>query len=720
MFLVAEYAGVGAATLFAFAWAYRLTSFDLSRPFSSFVSDGILSLYTARMLGEGHLFVNPRVGAPFGLAYYDFYQPDYVHQAMLWVLERLAGNPMVAVNAFYILGYLLISGSAYYVLRRFSVSRVISAICAILFAFTPSHLLRGEAHLFLSSYWIVPWVVLLVLQIMDGRMWPRPGRRGGPGGEGQPGRGERPSRSFVVWALGLSVVAGGSGVYYCFFSLIFLAVSGAVALLMRRDWRCAGLAASCLSVSLACLLIALTPVIHYNAQNGRNPTVAARDVGQTDVLSLKIADLFLPGFAHPIPAFRNLTQRYLSSDPALLGNESQFAALGAVAAAGCLVLLVAVLVGFPGRPVLLQRLGVLNLAGLLAGTTAGFGTLFALVVTPELRCLNRISFFLAFFSLSAVAICLEYLRRRFSRVRGGWLAVAAICLVAAGLYDEAPGGLVETRKAAGAEYDASREFVSRVEDAIPARSAVLQLPFQSFPEAAPVFRMTGYDHLRGYVLSSTLRWSYPVMRGRYGTDWMGWLCTRPAHDLLVEALEAGFAGLYIDRWGYADQAASLEGQLRAELQMSPMVSSDRRFAFYDIAKAPPRLLEAAHRTIVPLPVSFLPDFYDLEVADGKEWRWCNRHGEIAIANGKPLPVRARLSLRAVSGYPTPSRLTIKTASGATRFPITAAGTPISLEMLLKPGATFVYFSTDAPRVQTAPTDIRELHFRVEDVAVTPE
>ena len=50
---------------------------------------------------------------------------------------------------------------------------------------------------------------------------------------------------------------------------------------------------------------------------------------------------------------------------------------------------------------------MLNATALLYGTVGGFGTIFALFVSPQLRSLNRISVFIAFLSLAAVAACLD-------------------------------------------------------------------------------------------------------------------------------------------------------------------------------------------------------------------------------------------------------------------------------------------------------------------------
>jgi hypothetical protein len=76
-----------------------------------------------------------------------------------------------------------------------------------------------------------------------------------------------------------------------------------------------------------------------------------------------------------------------------------------------------------------------------------------------------------------------------------------------------------------------------------------------------------------------------------------------------------------------------------------------------------------------------------------------------------------VSLRALSGVPRQSLLTLHTNAFSRQFPIGAAPAPISLPLTLAPGETVIEYSTNAPRVPT-PGDPRDLRFRIEHVTVT--
>ena len=103
-------------------------------------------------------------------------------------------------------------------------------------------------------------------------------------------------------------------------------------------------------------------------------------------------------------------------------NESSFAALGTIGAIG-FVILICVAVGRPrGRILGDARLRLLSgfvVALVLIAEAGGFGSLFNVFVVHEFRAYNRISPFIALFSLAAVAIILDAFlawKKRYSQV----------------------------------------------------------------------------------------------------------------------------------------------------------------------------------------------------------------------------------------------------------------------------------------------------------------
>ena len=79
---------------------------------------------------------------------------------------------------------------------------------------------------------------------------------------------------------------------------------------------------------------------------------------------------------------------------------------------------------------------------------------------------------------------------------------------------------------------------------------VLQLPYVSFPEDEVHNEMGALAHYAGYFHSNKLRWSFATLYGSDTDKWYQQTASLPAEDMVREAREKGFAGIYIDRRGY--------------------------------------------------------------------------------------------------------------------------------------------------------------------------
>ena len=205
---------------------------------------------------------------------------------------------------------------------------------------------------------------------------------------------------------------------------------------------------------------------------------------------------------------------------------------------------------------------------LLFAMTGGLAPAVSFLISPQLHAWNRFSVFIAFFALLAVALLLDRLRGRVA-----WAVAAAV--LAVGALDQTTGAMTPRYDEVAAEWRSDGDWVEQVDEALPEEADVLQLPYVPFPSSPPVGRMVDYDQVRPYLHSDDLRWSYGAMKGR--PEDVGDDVESPAQ---AEAL--GFDGVAIDRFGYADNGAAVEGELRQLAESEPIVSSDGRRAFYPL------------------------------------------------------------------------------------------------------------------------------------------
>lgn len=579
--VLAPYAAVVALCLFVLGRAFRLRSADLSIPFTA-TSDGLVYMtWVKGMIENGWYLHNPALGAPGGQDMHDYPVPDLLHLLSLKLLSVLFRDPGRTVNVFFLAGFPLAALTALFALRRLRVAAVPAAVAAVAYAFLPCHLLRGEMHLFLSAYYLVPLAVLLVLRLFqDGGFVVRP-----------PASGWLPRPDLAVGrtagALVVALLVGLAGIYYAFFSCFFLGVAGVTASLWRRT-VCPLVAACCLiAVITGGVVVSVSPTLLYQHRHGANPEAVARPPQAAELYGLKVVQMLLPIHHHRLESFAHAREVYSNPDTPLI-TENEYATLGLAGGVGFLVLVGRLLWRRPGSaPKLLDGLSVLNAAGVLLATVGGFVALFAYYVTPMIRAYNRVSVFLGFFALAAVALLLDALWRRFAARSLPGRAVGVACaaaLLGGALLDQVTPGLSLARAAREAQYRAEGAFIRQVESAVPPGTMVFQLPYTPFPESAPPGRMFDYDHFRAYLHSHTLRWSYGAMRGRPGDQWLREVAGKPLPEMVETLRQAGFGGIYLDRWGFADGGSALEAELTGLLGVGPLASADGRLSFFSLTE----------------------------------------------------------------------------------------------------------------------------------------
>jgi phosphoglycerol transferase len=678
----------------------------------------------AKSITDGGWFLDvPLLGAPGGLNLRDVPTSDNnLHALMLWLLARRTSDYPVVLNNFFLLSFPLVFLPALLVMRHFGVGWPVSVCGALLYAFAPFHFTRGQHHLFLSAYWPVPLAVLMMLWVSRDGLWPKHA-------------GHLAWRSGRLWSsLLICLVLASTGFYYAFFAGFFVFVAGMVAALRDRSWRRVWPALGLIVVIGAGLAGNLWPSLAHFREAG-TAVPARRQASEADEYALRIAQLLLPVNGHRLAAFEGLKNEY---NRRALINENAHASLGCAGALGFLGLVWWFFVrkpsveGWhePGSQGLLHHLSIFNLAGLLLGTMGGFGSLVAFFGFPQVRGYNRISVFLSFFALFALALWLDDLLHRHAsswRRRGmACLALAAATLLA--LADQVSPRMLPDYERVATQFASDEAFVREIEVRMPRGAQIFQLPFMPFPEGWPASsRMRDYDLLRGYLHSDHLRWSYGTVRGREANAWLRQTAAKPADQLLETLIWAGFSGVYIDRYGFDEGGEWVERGLYAVLQEPPVESPDRRLAFYDLTRYrasverdTPRGEWAAKREAAlhpPLTV-WRDGFYDLEGTSDHTWRWARSTAWMELVNGQTRARDVRLDMTLVGNDGGNVTIQTRLLREPIRVSVTRNGQKVDRMLVLPPGRHRVQFSSDAPPVYP-PDDFRDLVFSVQNFELAP-
>ena len=682
---------------------FKIWRADLHVPFY-YTGDSIFyAMSTKGIIENGWYWQNPSIGAPGTLQMYEFPTFDNGVVGVMLLISVFTHNPFLVMNLYYLLSFPLITLASLYVLRQFNLSYVPALFASLLYAFLPFHFLRNQNHLVLNAYYVVPFGILVVLWLAREKLFPR-------------------TKKFIV-SVAVCVLLGCTGVYYPFFFCFLLLVAGAIGALKLRSFRPLVMALVFSGITTATIVINLSPSFIYQYKNGRAGAMI-RVPRESETYGLKISQLLLPITVHRIDLLDRL-KRFHNANSMVSENDST--SLGLVGSIGFLALLAQLLYRkelVPGASGLLYDLSVLNILSVLLATIGGFGLLFALYVSSAIRCYNRICVFIAFFSFMTVAIGLEHIYRRLTKGRGIFYLVLAAILVL-GFLDQTSLWYVPPYVSNQVDFDSDEKFVNQIEASVPPSSMIFQLPYVQFPETPPINKMVDYDHFRGYVHSKNLRWSYGTIKNHDTDRAQQSVASLPPEDLVQTLAFAGFSGIYLDRFGYQDEAAAMEAALSQVLQTKPLISPNGRLLFFNLTDYGRNLREKnsdlewalkKELSFHPIMLEWSGGFSDLESGHGKTWRWCSNEGELHLTNRSQLQRTIKLEMAFATGFPALDDFIV---SGLISDELKVSNNPRSYSktVTVPPGESIIRFRSSAKRIDE-PRDSRFLVFRIEDFKMT--
>ena len=537
---------------------------DFKVPFG-FTIDSLFYLMQAKStVDNGWWWFNPMVGAPLGLDELAFPANGNVDQGLVWLVSWLVADPLAAVNLTWLL-MLAISGvAATWCLRTLGRSTPVAIVVGTLFALTPYALYKNIAHFGMAIY-LVPFVCTIGLQLASGRL-PERGYLKGPG-------------------LGLLVGSGLIGfnyIYYPFFACFFIALATAIGFFSFRTRRILAAGTFVLTVIAGCTAANLAPSLYSWHRQGRPIIFIDKVPSQAEIYGLKIRTLVSPTIHHWFPPFRKwIEKEQMSQYPLETENvTSRLGLVGTIGFMGLLGLLLAPAVAARsdgGR--LCLAASQLVVAGLLLATTGGLGAVFNLLVTPDIRAYARICPFLAMFALIGIATAIDAVPSH-SR----WRLLLTAGVLAIGLADQstAAAGMNNEYPTIAAELPGLKGFVQQMEQSLPENAMVLQLPFRrTFLNEIGAVRMRPYEHLKLYLVSRHLRWSYPALTN----DQAGWeeaaARLTPAQLPMQMSVE-GFSAIVIDRYGYEDNGQSVATAVQDVLGEGSVLAETERYVAFDL------------------------------------------------------------------------------------------------------------------------------------------
>jgi phosphoglycerol transferase len=559
------------------AWfAFGLSTIDWRIPLDYHGDALAVASHVKTVIETGWYEYQPALGAPFGQVYFDYPVSDNLHFVVAKVLALFSHDVGVVLNISFLLGFPAAALAMVWFLERLSIPPLLTITFAVLFAVAPYHFWRGEGHLFLAAYFVVPPALWFVYATMRGIPL-FTARATGP--------------RFLRWATGTTVFAGialvllgSASSYYSVFTVLLLGAAGLGALILRR-WRSLVHAVIAAGVLVVVVLLNMLPDYLYRLQNGANVEAMLRTPVESELYSFKLAQLLLPAPGHVFEPFRYLREQYDLHYP--LASEGP--ALGLVGAVGLIAVFVVIALllvraarGLRNDAALWAPLTALSLPVLVAflfGTVGGLSTLVSFVTT-SVRAWNRLSILILGLTLAVVAILVAQLLARLSGRRLTVVTtVVAVGILSVGIWDQVPVRDADRQAAEASAFASDAALVAKLEDALPDGSSILQLPYIPFPESEPVNGVLDTEQLRPFLHSTTLRWSAGGIKGRPDITSIQDAASVPPADLTASATDLGYAGILLDTKAMGVDASGVEQVLQLE-HGEPITSDDGRFVVY--------------------------------------------------------------------------------------------------------------------------------------------
>lgn len=639
----AMHVAVGLVSLLLAALALELWRADLTVPFT-YSGDALPVAAHFKTAFETWWYESqPLLGAPAGQTYHDFPTSDNTNFLAAALLGHLVGSWSLALNLYFVLGFPLAGIAAAWFLRVAGASKTMTLATAPLFAILSYHFLRGESHLFLASYYVVPLSLVLVLRAARGeRLW---GWRDTAHPVGRWfGRGLQ--TTVIV------VLTGSTQAYYAVFAVILLAVAGVVALIRDRAWpRFWGAVAVGVGIVVVMGLNMLPDTI-YAWTHGANPIGFQRGHADAEIYALKLTQLLLPWSGHRIDLLAQLRSLYDTHYPLLSEQPSlgAVAAVGFVAAVG-LVLVRAIAAArgreLSARAATVSTLGGLALVAFLFATVGGVSTLISFL-TASIRGWNRMSVIIALLGLAVVALLLDALRERLSaRLRPaaarGAVGAIVVGVLVVGYIDQTPADVGAAYASTIEQYRSDEAYFAEVESQLDSGDWVVQLPYLGFPESVSSTGVLGSEVLIPYLHTTRIGWTGGGIKGRPQADWTDGLDDYGPEHVVELARISGASGVLVDHRVVTVSYQPVVEAIAADLG-DGLTSPDGRYTFW---RLPDEAAQDAAE-LVTLPVTLHPSGDYLVNTDETGQHQAVADGaslSIDLINARDEPVEVELSLR---------------------------------------------------------------------------
>lgn len=666
--------------------------------------DGIgYAAFCKNLIENNSIWQNSQLGAPFKYEMYDFPTiANLVVAIPIFIIGKIVGN---AVNAMYI--YILISFSitsilSYYCIRQFNVNRYISLLGAVAYSFIPYKFFRQWGHYTLgNSLLMIPISVCILYWIYSDKNF------------------LCINKDFFKYKRNLIgiifiIILGIGELYYTYFFCFFVVVVLFIKIINEKN-RFETLKKCILTIlsTVFILFINLLPSI-INKSSTEPPI---RGSGEAELYSFKILHLLFPSNTG-INFIDREFNRYISSTAS--NNENATSFIGIFACIGFIMLILVLFFYRYQEEKKIRFLSYLNLAAIFLGSMGGFAYLVSTFIYSQIRAYNRISVFIAFFSIASLCILIDNLKKIITKKSYNFIIIFLITLLT--FFSTLFNGFtpdIFTSDNIYKKYDENKymyDFIVEIENEVSDNAMIYQMPYHKYPEAGPVNKMSDYSLISPYVYSKNkLKWSYGTYRGTLEDRWQEVISKLPLEEKIVRLSNKGFEGIYVEGTAYKDEELeSLINNLENILGSNPIIDQTGEAYFFSMKKYNNKfnmLSDNEKKDSLRIIFTRGSGMYGLENNESEKWMWSDKESSLYVINDTNETIKESIKFMVNTAYNQFSNLCIEINKDIFNIKMNNEGKEFNEELEFKPGVNVINFVTDAPKVN-APNDERNLYFRI--------
>ena len=553
-----EYLSVGVSSIVFLILQLRLYGETWSAPFTKGGDADFHFIMVRTIQKTGWIFENPQLGSPKTSRIYDVPQGgDNLHWLMMKAISYFA-SAVVTVNLYFVLSFAIVSIAAYGSARWYGLARLSSYFISILYAFLPYHFYRGENHLLLSMYFVIPIAVVFAYKTCT------------------------VNSRYNRWLIGLfAAVVASTGAYYFIFTLMLVGFAFVINLL-NKNKAMLKQQLFFIFISTGVFIFNQIPTIIFVLKNGSNSKAAVRSIADAESYGLQITDMFTPRTDHRIPFFARIAKTIYSTGISSEAGQS----IGMIASLGIIFLLLFTIKSvIQSKPLPSEsKFFALYVTAIMLFTVSSGPTLIVGILGfTQIRSWNRVVVIIAFIGLLCFGYYIDKFRNRISSDVIKYIYTTGVLIVLLlGFLDLTSNADLFYTKGNALKIKNDCDIIKMIDEKKPKTPNVFQFPYIAYPEGEDLFDLKHYDQAMQILCDTNLNFSFGAMVGR-DDQLQKSLSTRTVlNDNDISKLKSNkFSVIEVYRSGYSDNGVVFEKSLKDKFG-EPLVSNNGLIAAYFI------------------------------------------------------------------------------------------------------------------------------------------